>query len=132
MQTDASVGEKIKQRRNDKNLTQHELAKLLGITRAAVCHWETKGTVPRAKTLAKVAEALKVSEQYLTEGSNGADQSHSDTAKEIQPAPEGAPPAQGAEQAVVTVAELVERTKERIAKLTGFGPDQIKLTLTVL
>jgi transcriptional regulator with XRE-family HTH domain len=96
---DASVGEKIKQRREDKKMTQHELAKLLGITPAAVCQWETRGTVPRAKTLAKVAEVLNVSEHT--------------------------------EQGVVTLAEVVERTRKQIAELTGLSSDQLKLTLTM-
>jgi transcriptional regulator with XRE-family HTH domain len=109
-------------------MSQAELARQVGLSTAAVWNWETKGRVPRPQVLAKVAKALGVSEQYLAEGHEGANISHSLTTTAIQRASETAP-AQGPEQ-VSTVAELVERTRQRIAELTGFDLDQIKLTPT--
>jgi transcriptional regulator with XRE-family HTH domain len=131
MQIDASFGEKIKQRREDKKLSQFELAKLLGITPAAVCQWETRGTVPRAKTLAKVAEVLNVSEQFLAEGPNGAEPSPPGMTKGNDSAPKGTLSTLDNEEGVVTLAEVVERTRKQIAELMGLSSDQLKLTLTV-
>jgi transcriptional regulator with XRE-family HTH domain len=111
-------------------MSQAELAKHVGLSSAAIWNWETKGRVPRPRTLAKVAEALNVSEQFLAEGHDRPGLSHSGTTKEIELAAKGAP-AHGTEQGVATLAEVVERTRKRIAELTGFGPDQLKLTLTI-
>jgi hypothetical protein len=82
--------------------------------------------VPRPQALAKVAEALNVSEEYLSEGRRG---TVVPTLKTIQRVPVEAPMAQSSDQRA-TVAELLQRTRTRIAELTGFSPDQIKLTLT--
>ena len=58
------VGENIKRVRKEKGITQKELAEKLGITQAAVCHFESSDkTVPmkfRLSTLEKLAEALDV------------------------------------------------------------------------
>jgi transcriptional regulator with XRE-family HTH domain len=126
-----AVGARIRDQREARKMSQAELARQVGTTSAAVWNWETKGRVPRARVLAKVAEALNVSEQFLAEGGNGADSAHSETTKVIRLVPDGAPPLEP-EQEVATVAEVVERTRKRIAELTGFGLDQVKLTLTVL
>jgi transcriptional regulator with XRE-family HTH domain len=123
-----SVGARIRAQREARNMSQAELAKQVGLSSAAIWNWETKGRVPRPRALAKVAKALDVSERYLAEGHEDADQLHSGTTKAIQPAPETAP-AQGPGQGT-TVAEVLARTRMRIAELIGFSPDQIKLTLT--
>jgi transcriptional regulator with XRE-family HTH domain len=122
-----SVGARIRDEREAQKMSQAQLAKQVGLSSAAIWNWETKGRVPRPQVLAKVAEVLSVSEEYLAEGRNGA-VSPTETKKIIQ-TPEQAAPAQSSDQRA-TVAELLQRTRVRIAELTGFSPDQIKLTLT--
>jgi transcriptional regulator with XRE-family HTH domain len=124
-----SVGARIRDEREARNISQAALAKQVGLSSAAIWNWETKGRVPRPRVLAKVAEALSVSERYLAEGRNGADGSYPETTKPIQQALKGARVAPRPEPGS-TVAEVLERTRMQIAELTGFGPDQIKLTLT--
>ena len=124
-----SVGARIRDEREARKMSQAELAKQVGLSSAAIWNWETRGRVPRPRALAKVAEALSVSEQYLAEGRDGAGPARSGTTKIIQLAVDGAIPTQSSDQGA-TVAEVLERTRVRIAELTGFGPDQITLTLT--
>ena len=52
------IGPKIEQRRLKLNLTQRELAKLIGVTAAAISLWETGRLNPRKDRLPKIAEAL--------------------------------------------------------------------------
>lgn len=52
------VGELIKKQRDDKFLTQEELAEKVGVTRATVSQWEKGKYSPRARFLTPLAEAL--------------------------------------------------------------------------
>jgi transcriptional regulator with XRE-family HTH domain len=107
-------------------MSQAELAKRVGLTSAAIWNWETKGRVPRPQALAKVAKALNVSAQYLAEGREDADLSHSKTANVIPSA------AKVARDQDASVAAVMERTRMQIAELTGFDLSHIKLTLTTI
>jgi transcriptional regulator with XRE-family HTH domain len=125
-----SVGARIRIEREARKISQVELAKRAGLSSVAIWNWEARGRVPHRRTLAKVAKALNVSERYLAEGRNDADPPYAGTTKAIRGAPEGDPAARGPEQGS-TVAEVLDRTRMRIAELTGFDPDQIKLPLTI-
>ena len=48
----------IKDYRTRKGLSQEQLARLMGITQAAVAMWETGARMPRADKLPKLAEVL--------------------------------------------------------------------------
>jgi transcriptional regulator with XRE-family HTH domain len=60
-------GQRLQQLREDRSLTAAKLAKLTGVTPAAVWNWE-KGTIPRSEALLSVAQALGVSIEYLKSG----------------------------------------------------------------
>ena len=61
-----SIGQKIALRREQLNLTQAELGKLLGISQNTVNSYENKNWKnPSAKVVAKLAEALGVPTIYL-------------------------------------------------------------------
>lgn len=51
--------------RKDKKLTQHELAKQLGITRSALSQYELGNRQPDYETLEKIAQYFHVSIDYL-------------------------------------------------------------------
>ena len=66
------TGERIKQARIAAGLSQTRLADLLGVTRSACSQWESEqGTTPRGKRLAKLAQLLGVSYEWLAIGSHG-------------------------------------------------------------
>jgi transcriptional regulator with XRE-family HTH domain len=63
------LGERIKQLRTNKGLTQAELGKSVGLSYAQIGRYENKGMQPSAKVIKKLADALGVSPDYLLNGS---------------------------------------------------------------
>lgn len=62
------VGERLAKLRCDNNLTQNGLAELIGVTRQAVCKWESGVSWPNALHLAVLADLYKRSMEYLVLG----------------------------------------------------------------
>jgi transcriptional regulator with XRE-family HTH domain len=63
-----SVGSRIKEARERQQLTQRDLANVLGLSRAAVAQWESDTTSPSIQTIAKTAKLLETSPQWLAFG----------------------------------------------------------------
>ena len=61
-----SFSQKVRDARTLLKLNQEELGKLIGVSARAIVAYETTETRPRASTLRKLAETLKVSVDYLT------------------------------------------------------------------
>lgn len=59
------IGKNIRRFRNEKNMTQDQLAEKLSVTRQAVSNWENGKTQPDVETLRKIAEVLKVTLEDL-------------------------------------------------------------------
>lgn len=59
------VAERIKCLREQKGLTQAELAKQLGITRSSVNAWEMGISVPSTQYVVELASLFKVSTDYI-------------------------------------------------------------------
>jgi transcriptional regulator with XRE-family HTH domain len=127
MSSEDAIGKRIRDCRESKKISQSELAKLVGLSPAAIWNWESKGRVPRRKTLAKVADALKVSQEFLAEGNEAKDtlssEISSDGARGDVARIHIDPPAD-------TIAHELERARARIAELAGFELSRIKLKLT--
>jgi len=66
------IGQRIKQIRQEKKLTQDELAKQLGISRQAICMWEANKRELRVSTLHRVGQLLGVSIDELLRFEKGA------------------------------------------------------------
>lgn len=62
------IGRNIRRFRNEKNMTQQELAEKLNVTRQAVSGWENEKTQPDAETLGSIAEVLEVTLEDLIYG----------------------------------------------------------------
>ncbi len=63
-----NIGKKIRLVREKKKITQEELAKRLGVSRQAICMWETNKREINLTTLARLAEVLEVSLSYIIGG----------------------------------------------------------------
>jgi transcriptional regulator with XRE-family HTH domain len=63
------LGDRIKQLRKEKGLSQAELGKLVGLSYAQIGRYEKKGMQPSAEVLNKIAEALGASPDFLLNGS---------------------------------------------------------------
>lgn len=59
---------RLKRARKTKGITQAEIAKMLYISQAAYSKYETGVASPNPETLARIAEILDVSVDYLTNG----------------------------------------------------------------
>ncbi|MFP4041880.1 MAG: helix-turn-helix domain-containing protein [Bacteroidales bacterium] len=58
-------GKRLRKLRNEAELTQEELAKKIGVSRATVAGYETKGKEPPYSTLQKLSDVLGCSTDYL-------------------------------------------------------------------
>lgn len=63
-----TIGSRIKKLRNEKKLTQKELAKILGVSDVAVVHWEKDVNVPKLEYLNILAPALDTTIDYVMYG----------------------------------------------------------------
>ncbi|WP_036372618.1 helix-turn-helix domain-containing protein [Neomoorella thermoacetica] len=61
----STLGDKIKQLRKKKDLTQDELASILHVNRATLANWEINRAVPDPATLQRLADFFNVSVDYL-------------------------------------------------------------------
>ncbi len=55
----AAIAEKVAARRQQKGLSQRELAELVGTTQSAIARMERGGRPPRIDTLLRIADALE-------------------------------------------------------------------------
>lgn len=63
-----SIGERIRDLRKDRNLSQGQLADALSVTRQAVSKWENDQTVPDALNMIQLADILDTDIEYLSTG----------------------------------------------------------------
>ncbi len=67
----SSAGARIRAARVEKGWTQDDLAAAVGVSRSAVAQWETDRAGQIRGNLARIAEALGVSLEYLVSGEGG-------------------------------------------------------------
>ncbi|AEM79783.1 helix-turn-helix domain-containing protein [Thermoanaerobacter wiegelii] len=60
-----TFSDRLKELRKEKNLTQEDLAKILGISRSTIAGYETERKEPDYETLKKIADFFNVSIDYL-------------------------------------------------------------------
>lgn len=59
------LGDKIREIRLAKKLSQVELAKILDVTKQSVSNWENENIQPSIEMLSKIADAFNVSTDFL-------------------------------------------------------------------
>lgn len=59
------IGEKIKTKRRERDLTQEELANILGVTKAAVSKWENTESFPDITLLPRIAQVFHITMDEL-------------------------------------------------------------------
>lgn len=60
-----SIGSRIKERREEINITQEELARLLGVSKGAIGNYESGFSYPKIENMTKLFEVLKTDANYL-------------------------------------------------------------------
>ena len=63
-----AFGRRVASLRDERELTQIELGKKVGVTGTCVWNWEGGNTFPRSAALSKLAQALSTSVEYLSSG----------------------------------------------------------------
>jgi len=63
-----NIGNEIKTRRKELNLTQEELAKKLNVSRTAVSNWEQQRNYPDIELLVTISDKLDISLDKLLRG----------------------------------------------------------------
>ena len=76
-----SIGNRIRNLRKEKKLTQKDLAKILGITDAAIVHWEKDVNIPKLEHLNIMAPTLNTTIDYIMYGKSET----SDNVKDYRP-----------------------------------------------
>ena len=59
------LSKRIRELRQEQNMTQHELASMLQVHRATVAGYETKDRQPHFDTVVKIADIFEVTTDYL-------------------------------------------------------------------
>lgn len=68
----ATLGDRIRQLRTGRQLSQLDLANLVGVRQSAISAFETGEKMPRVDTLQRIASALEVSTAMLLDSDGGA------------------------------------------------------------
>ena len=63
--SNVNIGEKIKAKRKERDFTQEELAGILGVSKAAVCKWETGESYPDITLLPQIAQLFHITMDEL-------------------------------------------------------------------
>ena len=63
-----NIGEQIKARRTELNITQQDLADRLNVSRSAISNWETNKNYPDLQIIVQISEELQVSLDKLLKG----------------------------------------------------------------
>ena len=59
------IGDRIKELRKEKNFSQSQLARQIGVSQKAVDYWELGTNEPKASYIVKLAELFEVSADFL-------------------------------------------------------------------
>ena len=95
-----SIGERITSLRNERNISQGQIAKALNVSRQAVSKWENDLSSPDTLNLIKLADLLNTDVEYLATG------------KSLPPSPSPAPIVVNLvkhEDRIVEVEKIVEK-----------------------
>ena len=63
-----NLGQRIKELRTENNLTQMQLAKLIGVSQKAVDYWERSVNEPKASYIIRLVKIFKISFDEFFDG----------------------------------------------------------------
>ncbi|WP_407408976.1 XRE family transcriptional regulator [Acinetobacter sp.] len=62
------LGTRLRQLRKEKNITQQQLAELIGVSKTSIIYWEKGDNLPKHDSLVHLSKILGVSPTYLMQG----------------------------------------------------------------
>ncbi len=84
-----SFGENLREIRKQRNITQEELAELLGVSRQAISKWESGNGYPETEKLIEISRQLNISLDYLLNDASNVAEKESGEEKSAVYAPSG-------------------------------------------
>lgn len=60
-----SIGSRIKEARKQRQFTQEDMARIIGVTKGAIANYENEVSTPKLELLLKLMDVLKVDANYL-------------------------------------------------------------------
>lgn len=108
--TGSTFGTRVYNLRHEKELSQVQLGKVVGVSGTCVWNWEEDNTFPRAAALAKLASALGTTAEYLRDGP--------------QPGIRAPAPTDGA-----ALAGLIQDCRTKIAEAAGLNVAAVRISL---
>ncbi|PAV09902.1 hypothetical protein CBG25_02590 [Arsenophonus sp. ENCA] len=76
-----SIGQRIRLRRKELELTQQQLGKKVGVSHVAISQWEKEETEPNGDNLLSLADALICTPEYIIRGTTKSKQDQNDNYK---------------------------------------------------
>lgn len=127
----ATIGDRIRDLRKAKGLTQQELSRILGVSRATLASWETGRRTPDAHTIRSLARTFNTTTDYLL--------GYSDEPNPSKKTPSRSQPTSVADQEPVFPDRLSAEERELWQQLSLFfrhkkklTPGQLKAILAIL
>ena len=96
------IGERIRKLRVTHNMSMSDLAREVDVSPASVNNWENHGAFPRQEKIGLLASIFSVSEEYLVDGIEEAEQSFE---------------------------EIMEEAKSKLAKFLGISKSKFELEI---
>lgn len=106
-----AFGKRVASLRDERELTQVELGKKIGVTGTCVWNWEGGNTFPRSAALSKLAQALGTSVEYLSSGIGSATPSKSNGS------------------AHRSLADVITETREVVASAAGVPVSKVRVVI---
>lgn len=99
--------------REERNLTQVQLGKMVGVTGTCVWNWEGANTFPRPAALDRLAQVLGTSAEYLSCGA------------------EAAPTKADKRSGRRPLAEIIAEARETVAQAAGVPVTKVRIVLDI-
>ncbi|AZO93464.1 helix-turn-helix transcriptional regulator [Halocella sp. SP3-1] len=112
-------GEKLKEIREKSGMTQKQLADKIGVNRATIAGYETKGKEPSYDTLIKIAQTLNCSLDYLL---GYKEKNNSDKSEHLNPE-------------IIYLAKKISKRKELkllLKETEDLNPDSVKRIIKII
>ncbi|WP_442955306.1 helix-turn-helix domain-containing protein [Parasphingorhabdus sp.] len=110
-------GKRVAWERSQNGWTLADLGRKVGVSGTCVWNWEEGNTHPRPGSLSRLAQALNVSADHLLEG------------EDVEAIAETDDRSAGEPDAPVSMAELINSSREAIASAAGLPSSKVRITL---
>lgn len=121
-----TFAKRLKSLRAERRISRDKLAKLVGVSKVTIWHWERGDTTPRVANLEVLADALEVSPDYLELGTE--DMAPGDRRAALRLALDEAH-LRDVQPGAQALSDVLDEAKRYIAQATGIDPAKITVLI---